>query len=105
MFFEGIKVNAICPGHCATSMNNYQGALPPSEVCELLSSFYSALAFLLFFLSFVLLSIKNLQVKCSAIHSNIQGAKVAVEIALIGDDGPTGRCFRIIDGIRETVPW
>jgi NAD(P)-dependent dehydrogenase (short-subunit alcohol dehydrogenase family) len=44
-----IKVNAVCPGYCATDLNNHQGYRTPA-----------------------------------------QGARIAVELATLGDDGPTG---------------
>lgn len=44
-----IKVNAACPGYCATDLNNHQGYRTPA-----------------------------------------QGATIAVELATLGDDGPTG---------------
>jgi NAD(P)-dependent dehydrogenase (short-subunit alcohol dehydrogenase family) len=44
-----IKVNAVCPGYCATDLNNHQGYRTPA-----------------------------------------QGARIAVELATLGDDGSTG---------------
>jgi NAD(P)-dependent dehydrogenase (short-subunit alcohol dehydrogenase family) len=44
-----VKVNAVCPGYCATDLNNHSGYRTPA-----------------------------------------QGARIAVEMATIGDDGPTG---------------
>jgi NAD(P)-dependent dehydrogenase (short-subunit alcohol dehydrogenase family) len=44
-----IKVNAVCPGYCATDLNNHSGVRTPA-----------------------------------------QGARIAVEMATLGDDGPTG---------------
>jgi NAD(P)-dependent dehydrogenase (short-subunit alcohol dehydrogenase family) len=57
---EGIKVNAICPGYCATDLNNHAGHRTPQ-----------------------------------------QGAEIAVAMALIGDDGPTGGFF----DENGPVPW
>jgi NAD(P)-dependent dehydrogenase (short-subunit alcohol dehydrogenase family) len=49
---EGIKVNAVCPGFCATDLNNFRGHRTPA-----------------------------------------QGAEIAVTMATIADDGPTGGFF------------
>lgn len=55
-----IKVNAVCPGYCATDLNNHTGYRTPA-----------------------------------------QGARIAVEMATLGDDGPTGG-FYDDDGV---VAW
>ncbi len=55
-----IKVNSVCPGHCATDLNNFTGAKAAS-----------------------------------------QGAMIAVIMAMLPADGPTGGCFDD-DG---PVPW
>jgi NAD(P)-dependent dehydrogenase (short-subunit alcohol dehydrogenase family) len=57
---EGIKVNAVSPGYCATDMNDQQGVLTPA-----------------------------------------QGASVAVRLATVPADGPTGE-FHGQDGV---LPW
>jgi NAD(P)-dependent dehydrogenase (short-subunit alcohol dehydrogenase family) len=57
---EGIKVNAVSPGYCATDMNDHQGHLTPA-----------------------------------------QGASVAVRLATVPADGPTGE-FHGQDGV---LPW
>jgi NAD(P)-dependent dehydrogenase (short-subunit alcohol dehydrogenase family) len=55
-----IKVNAVCPGYCATDLNNHTGFRTPA-----------------------------------------QGARIAVAMATLGDDGPTGG-FYDDDGV---IPW
>jgi NAD(P)-dependent dehydrogenase (short-subunit alcohol dehydrogenase family) len=57
---DGIKVNAINPGYCATDLNGHSGHLDPAD-----------------------------------------GATVAIRLALIADDGPTGE-FHTEGG---TLPW
>ncbi|WP_211766415.1 SDR family NAD(P)-dependent oxidoreductase [Kutzneria sp. CA-103260] len=49
---QGIKINAICPGYCATDLNGFTGTRTPA-----------------------------------------QGAEIAVTMAMIGEDGPTGGFF------------
>jgi NAD(P)-dependent dehydrogenase (short-subunit alcohol dehydrogenase family) len=57
---HGIKVNAVCPGHCGTDLNDFAGPRSPR-----------------------------------------QGAEIAVTMATIGADGPTGGFF----DENGPVPW
>jgi NAD(P)-dependent dehydrogenase (short-subunit alcohol dehydrogenase family) len=57
---DGVLVNAVCPGYCATDLNGHQGFRTPA-----------------------------------------QGAAIAVELATIGSDGPTGGFF----DDNGTVAW